>query len=112
MFWNRSVAVGLVVSALALGIKCTAADAPGRYVIYKADKPVLSIVDEPGPLSSSALPPPAGAPAPHTFLTATSMDPIEEDTLRRLLEASTNTADYLDRLKAAGYRVEQSKSAH
>lgn len=78
-----------------------------RYDVYSGDDLALEIEDTPGPLVSiSAPPPPPGStPAPHPFLTGTAHLALEEHHLRQLLDQSSNTADYLKRLEADGYRV-------
>jgi hypothetical protein len=82
---------------------------PARYEVRRGDRLALRITDEPGALvSRMAPPPPPGAPvAAHAFLTASAYLPEDEEELRRLLDESGSTAEYLDRLRAAGYTVEQ-----
>src|SRR5215207_6050313 len=80
---------------------------PDRYVVRRDGQDVLEIVDEPGLLISlSAGPPPPGfTPRPHEFLSGTALVATEEHNLRQILLASSSTADYIERLRAAGYKV-------
>jgi hypothetical protein len=80
-----------------------------RYEVYAGNDLVLEVEDSPGPLiSTSAPPPPPGTePPPHPFLTATAYVATEEHRLRELLNQSTSTADYVQRLESEGYRVVQ-----
>jgi hypothetical protein len=68
---------------------------------------VLDIVDEPGPLTSTALLPPGTAPPRHPFLTAAARDADHEHELRELLLDSTSTEDFAQRLRRAGFSVEE-----
>jgi hypothetical protein len=79
-----------------------------RYVVYsKADKKVLEVSDQPGPLVSVSAPPPrpGQAAATHPFLSASAYDPFTEGALRQILLKSTSFDDFLERLREAGYRV-------
>jgi len=76
------------------------------FVVYKADRKVLTIWDHPGPLISTALPPPGFKPPVHPFLTGTAHDAASESELRKLLEQSTSFDDFVDHLSAAGFRLE------
>ena len=81
------------------------ADVP-RYFVYAGDELVLTVRAEPGPITSTAPPPPGGALVTHPFLSASARDAAYEHQLRELLTASTSVDDYLARLRAAGFRVE------
>ena len=78
-----------------------------HFQVFKGEVLVLEIADTPGPLiSTAAPPPPPGAKlARHPFLSASAYVATEEDRLRRLLDASHSTDEYLDKLRAADYRV-------
>lgn len=75
------------------------------FYVLRGDRQVLKIKDEPGPLISGALLPPGQKPAQHPFLTAFTLDPMEEDSLRQVLEKSKSFVDFVSNLKAAGYTV-------
>lgn len=81
------------------------APSPDAWEVFKGERMVLSVSDGPGPLVSTAAPPPGTPPVRHAFLSASAHAPEEEDTLKRVLDASTSTADFLARLKSAGYAV-------
>jgi hypothetical protein len=76
-------------------------------VIYKEDRKVMTASNEPGPLISTALPPPGYTPPAHPFLSAQAHDPSSESALRDVLERSTSFDDFLVRLREAGYRVDE-----
>jgi hypothetical protein len=79
-----------------------------RCGVFKGDKRVLTITDEPGALLSTALPPPDPnwRPPQHPFLSGSAQDANSEHELGQLLSAATSFDDYVERLRAAGYRVE------
>lgn len=78
---------------------------PATYLVFKGETPVLRVVDQPGPLVGTALPPPGFTPPEHPFLSASALSPFEESALRRILEDSGSTAEFLKNLEQAGYRV-------
>lgn len=82
---------------------------PARYEVRRDDRLALVVTDEPGALVSrmSPPPPPGTDVGTHPFLRATAYLPEEEGELRRLLDESGSTAEYLDRLRTAGYAVAQ-----
>lgn len=97
----------LLALALAL-VGCRGDGAPspsGPWEIYKGERLVLSVSDGPGPLVSTAAPPPGAPSVRHPFLSASAHAPEEEDALKRILDASESTADFLSRLETAGYGV-------
>lgn len=75
------------------------------YEVTKKGRLVLTVTDAPGPIVSTALRPPDGKVATHPFLSASAYVPEEEDALRRLLEQSQSTRDFIMRLRKAGYEV-------
>lgn len=79
--------------------------APGPWEIYKGERLVLTVADGSGPIVSTAAPPPGAPPVHHPFLSASAHAPEEEDALKRILDASESTADFLARLKTAGFEV-------
>lgn len=91
------------------------AAAPGRapavpagssWEVFKAGKLVLRLTAAPGPLLSSALPPPDGeAPPRHPFISGSAVAPEEEGRLREILDRSRDAAGYLQALRRAGYEV-------
>jgi len=99
--------VGVAIIAVSLMPVAMAGNMPEAaiYVVYKGERPVLKIIDRPGTLTSTALPPPGVLPPRHPFLTATALAPAEEGRLRQILEISVNTSDFLDKLRRAAYIV-------
>ena len=90
------------------------AESPGgaerRWVVYADDLRLLEISDTPGFLvDSTAPPPPPGVdPARHPFLTAgCGGDPLLCSRAGNLLRESTTLPEFLDRLGAEGWRVEE-----
>lgn len=77
-----------------------------RYSVYAGSELVLTLRAEPGPITSTAPPPPGGIPVTHPFLSAAARDASYEDQLGTILGASTSVDDFLARLTAAGFRVE------
>jgi hypothetical protein len=55
------------------------------YEVFKGDRPVLPVSDEPEALVSTALPPPEREPVSHPFLGASTHAPEEEPALRENL---------------------------
>mgnify|MGYP001563031333 CR=1 FL=1 len=98
-----------VLLALALALfGCRGAEAPsptGPWEVFKGERLVLTVSDGPGPIVSTAAPSPGAPPVRHPFLSASAHAPEEEDALKRILDASETTADFLARLKNAGYGV-------
>jgi hypothetical protein len=75
------------------------------FTVTKDGDRVLTFDDEPGPLMSSALPPPGFVPPTNPFLTAQTHNVFHEHDLRELLDASSGIEDFVARLEAAGYTV-------
>lgn len=71
--------------------------------VYKNGRKVLTVKNEPGPITSTAALPPGKAPRRHPFLSAQALDPAEENDLGMILEESKSFEDFMARLKAAGY---------
>ena len=76
-----------------------------RYLVTLDGAPVLHVVDTPGALVSTAPRRAGSPPVQHPFLTATALDARQEHTLRRLLDGSNNTEDFVGRLRGAGFEV-------
>lgn len=76
-----------------------------QWRVFDGDLAILDIRDEPGPLISTALPPPGAAPPTHPFLSATALDAGHESKLRQLLDGSATLDEFLRALSGAGYRV-------
>jgi hypothetical protein len=75
------------------------------WVVLKGERKVLWMNDEPGTLMSTAMLPPGVAPLRHPFLTAQSLDPLEESRLRETLNRCPSFAAFVKALKNAGYTV-------
>lgn len=78
---------------------------PRVFDVSKDSKLVLTVTDAPGPLISTASPPPDQDVVRHPFLSATSHAPFEEDALRSLLLRSKSTGEFLESMRGAGYQV-------
>lgn len=76
------------------------------FTVTKDGDTVLTFTDEPGPLMSSALPPPGFVPPENPFVTAQAHNVFHEHALREILDASESADDFVSRLEAAGYTVE------
>ena len=79
-------------------------------VYNKAGKEVLRVKNVPGPLISTAVLPPNTPPVLNPFLSATALDPFEEDALRDILEKSRNFDEFIGNLKKSGYTVVRRKA--
>jgi hypothetical protein len=77
------------------------------YEVRRDDRLVLTVSNEPGPLLSTALPPPGREPVSHPFLSASAYAPDEEPRLHEILERAKNFPDFLARLGAAGYALRE-----
>lgn len=75
------------------------------WTVYKGDREVLRYEEKPGPLTSTASPPKDAQRPMHPFLTASALDPVEEDALRRILESVKSPAEFRSALEKAGYSV-------
>lgn len=74
--------------------------------VYRGDTLVLDVEDRPGVLLSTATPPPGGAPE-HAFVNARAHDPFTEGELATVLGGSADYTDFLQRLQAAGFTVDE-----
>ena len=84
---------------------------PRRYIVYCGGEKIAEISDQPGPLISAKVPPPApdAKPALHPFLSATAYVPEEEGRLRDVLNQSRSLPEYLQALCAMGFSVEEAR---
>lgn len=74
--------------------------------VYDGAELILELSDVPGPLISTAAPPPGLRPmVVHPFLSATARSASHEHRLREIVDASKDVVDVLSRLRAAGYDV-------
>lgn len=81
---------------------------PSRLArVYRGDRAVLEVKDVPGPLlSRMAPPPPPGEqPTSHPFLSGVALVAREEGKLGDILERSRSFDEFLDLLRAEGFRV-------
>ena len=79
-----------------------------RWDVRRRGVRVLALSDTPGLLMSISAPPPrpnAPPPPAHPFLSAVAYTAADEGELRRILDASRDLADFLARLRAAGFDV-------
>lgn len=77
------------------------------WEVYDGVDRILTVRGEPGPITSTAPPPPGGVVTTHPFLSAAALDAGYEAQLRTILDASGSVEDFLARLEAAGFRVER-----
>lgn len=80
-------------------------NAVAAWSIYDGETLILTVRDEPGAITSTAPPPRGMQPVVHPFLSAAAREAGHESQLKQILDASASTADFLARLKAAGFRV-------
>jgi hypothetical protein len=80
-----------------------------RARVFRDGELVLDVRGEPGVLVSVSAPPPlpGSEPAAHPFLSASAYRPEHEEELRRELDASHDLDEYLGRLRALGYSVDE-----
>lgn len=77
------------------------------YNVYKNNKKVLFIKNEPGIVTSDAPPPPtATPPMKHPFLSGESLDNNEAENISKLLEQAKSFNEFVELLKKNGYRLE------
>jgi hypothetical protein len=82
-----------------------AAVAERHWRVFDGDLAILELSDRPGPILSTAAPPPGGEPVTHPFLSATALDAAHEDRLHQLLTGSHSVDEFIAALQRAGYRV-------
>lgn len=75
--------------------------------VYKNSAKVLIVSDTPGPLISTANSPAKMVPPKHPFLSATALEPTEENALKEILDKSGSFEDFLSKLRERGYAVVQ-----
>ena len=80
-----------------------------RYIVCRGGEKIAEISDQPGPLISAKAPPPDAKPVLHPFLSATAYVPEEEGRLRDVLNQSRSLPEYLQALRAMGFRVEEAR---
>lgn len=76
-----------------------------RWEVFDGATLILEVSDVPGPILSTAMPPPGVKPVTHPFLSAAARSAIHEHRLREVLLASKDVEDFLERLRAAGFTV-------
>jgi hypothetical protein len=76
-----------------------------RWDVYDGSQLILEVSDTPGPILSTAAPPPGLKPVTHPFLSASARSAAHEHRLREILTASRDAPDFLARLRAAGFDV-------
>jgi hypothetical protein len=75
--------------------------------VYRGNMAVLELTDKPGPLLSRMAPPPRPGEQPtwHPFLSGVALVAVDEGTLGDILERSRSFDEFLDLLRAGGFRV-------
>jgi hypothetical protein len=79
------------------------ANAPA-YLVSKGARKALRIRNCPGRLVSRGFPP---KPIQHPFVDASSLDPLEEDALKQVLDKAHSFDEFVSLLRADGYTVEK-----
>ena len=77
-----------------------------RWRVFDGAIAILEVSDQPGPIVSTAPPPPNGELVRHRFLSASALSAVHEGRLRQLLDAAHDLPGFLVSLTAAGFRVE------
>jgi hypothetical protein len=75
------------------------------WKVFDGSTLILDVSDVPGPILSTAAPPPGLVPVKHPFLSASARSAPHEHRLRELLNASRSVEDFLAGLRAAGFEV-------
>jgi len=78
-----------------------------RWKVYDGSTLILDVSSIPGPIISTAAPPPGLKPVTHPFLSAAARSALHENRLRELLVASKDLEDFISRLRAAGFEVRE-----
>jgi hypothetical protein len=78
-----------------------------KFVVELGGKVVMEIADKPGSLISVALREPGSQPPSHPFINAVSRDPDNEGFLRRLLDSSSSTDEFIAKLREHGFDVSE-----
>ncbi|MGZ3477390.1 MAG: hypothetical protein ACXWUG_28370 [Polyangiales bacterium] len=105
---QKPVAAPTVAASSVSSSPVAAAPTGKKFKIYRGETLELDVTDTPGPLVSTSAPPPVPGsppPKPHPFLSASAYVAADEGALRALLDESHSTAEFLDKLRARGYRV-------
>jgi hypothetical protein len=78
-----------------------------RWRVYDGPTLILEVSDVPGAIVDTVAPPPPGLkPTYHAFLSASAYSAPHGGRLNTLLKESSGLDDFLERLRAAGFRVE------
>ena len=78
-----------------------------RWRVFDGNTLVLEFSDVPGPIVDTVAPPPPGLkPTYHPFLSASAYSAPHGGRLHALLKEASGVDDFLERLRAAGLRVE------
>jgi hypothetical protein len=108
---RREFIVLLGADLLGARVAYARSEPPKSYDVFRGDRLVLTIQKRPGPLVSSAEPPPGRRPVPHPFLSGSAHAADEEPSLREILEHSRDFGDFTRRLRRAGYSLRERTSA-
>lgn len=81
-------------------------DAATWFVLKNGNK-VLWLQNKPGVLISAAEPAFGMEPLQHPFVNAKALDPLEENNLRSILDASKDFDDFVSRLQENGYTLQE-----
>jgi len=75
--------------------------------VYRGDRKVLWLQNQPGSLISTALLPAGTEPTRHPFINARALDPFEENNLQKLLVQSKSFEEFLSFLRNDGYLLKR-----
>ncbi len=78
--------------------------APRHFHIYKSQRLVLDVTATPGPMLSTAGPPPQGAPQ-HPFLSGRAYDPFTEGALGELAREAPDFDTFIDEVIDDGFDI-------
>jgi hypothetical protein len=81
--------------------------------VYRGNQVVLEVTDAPGPLLSrmAPAPPPGEQPTAHPFVSGVALVASEEGRLGDILERSGTFDEFLELLRADGFRVVETPDA-
>jgi septal ring-binding cell division protein DamX len=108
----RILTIIVVLVAAAFSARAQSDDAVNKppaktYEVLMADRLVLTVRNQLGPIVGTAMLPVGSEPVSHPFLTATALVAGEENALHAILEQSSGFNDFLRRLTEADYTVRE-----
>lgn len=80
------------------------------YEVYDGDQHVLTFEEGPGPLFSTAAPPPNTPPREHPFIHGSAHSALHEHQLHQALTSASTASEFVANLEAQGLRVERKRA--